>query len=255
MSDFPGAVPADVLIGPTQPVGISQIRAVSAVTLTGATTIGGTSGPLGNATDTKLLLALRSWSDVILVGAATVRAENYGRVVLSPGDRARRTSEGRPPLPRVAVVTRSFNLSPDSPLFADSEVPTLVLVPAQAYADPRLAGPRDAIIRAGGRIVSTEGGTPGEIIGCLREQGHRRIICEGGAQLLGQLVRADLIDVHHITIDPSLTLPVHPGLIAEVDTRPKDPQEHHRLCLDEVRATSDGCVFLRYTRKHPGLAP
>ncbi|MBV7293326.1 pyrimidine reductase family protein [Corynebacterium sp. TAE3-ERU16] len=255
MSDFPRTIPPEELIGPVEPVGHGQIRAVSAITLTGATAVSGTSGPLGNSTDAALLRALRTWSDVVLVGAETVRAENYGGVAVTSDARAGRTSDGRAPVPPIAVVTRSFNLSPDSRLFHDTEVTPIILAPASACAERGLSGARKAVTAAGGRIVSTGTGAPDEIVGCLRSAGYHRIVCEGGAQLLGQLVRAGLIDVHHITIDPSLTLPAHPPLIVDPDSGPGGTPQRHPLGLSGIQATSDGCVFLRYSGKHTDLTP
>jgi riboflavin biosynthesis pyrimidine reductase len=46
----------------------------------GGTALAGTSGGLGNDTDREVLRAARRMADVILVGAATVRAERYGPV-------------------------------------------------------------------------------------------------------------------------------------------------------------------------------
>ena len=255
MSDFPPEIPPAELIGPVEPTGHNQIRAVSATTLTGATAVSGTSGALGNGTDTSLLQALRIWSDVVLVGAETVRAENYGGVSVARRDRSRRRAEGREPVPPVAVVTRSFNLAPDSRLFRDTEAAPLILAPASACQDPALSGARQEITAAGGRIVSTGTGTPDEMVECLHDLGYSRIICEGGARLLGQLVRAELIDVHHITIDPSLSLPAHPPLIAGPGTGAGGGPERHHLRLEGIRATSDGCVFLRYSGKHSGRVP
>ncbi|MCX7491151.1 pyrimidine reductase family protein [Corynebacterium sp. P6129] len=255
MSDFPRTIPPEVLVGPVEPVGHGQIRAVSAITLTGATAVTGTSGPLGNSTDAALLRALRAWSDVVLVGAETVRAENYGGASVTSDTRAGRVSEGRAPVPPIAVVTRSFNLPPDSRLFHDTEVDPIVLAPESACGDRALSDARKAVAAAGGRIVSTGSGAPAEIVRRLRRLGYRRIVCEGGAHLLGQLVRAGLIDVHHITIDPSLTLPAHPPLIVNPDSGPGETPERHPLSLSGIQATSDGCVFLRYSRKHTDLTP
>ncbi|GAB3700534.1 dihydrofolate reductase family protein [Corynebacterium nasicanis] len=99
------------IIGPVtdQP----EVRAIAVSSLTGSLTLDGTSGALGNELDRALLLALRDWADVVLVGAETVRAEGY------TGQRAK----------QLAVLTRSGDvpladallLTPSSPseLIAD----------------------------------------------------------------------------------------------------------------------------------------
>ena len=48
-----------------------------------AAVFGGRAGPLSSQTDQQLLKILRGFADVVLVGAATARAENYGPVQLS----------------------------------------------------------------------------------------------------------------------------------------------------------------------------
>jgi len=95
------------IIGPTLPPDQPEVRAVAISSLTGSLTLDGVSGGLGNELDRQLLLALRDWADVVLVGAGTVRAEGY------TGNRAK----------EIAVVTRSgdvpladaLQLTPSSP--------------------------------------------------------------------------------------------------------------------------------------------
>jgi riboflavin biosynthesis pyrimidine reductase len=48
-----------------------------AATVDGRATIGGVSGPIGSATDTALLVGLRTRFDAVMIGAGTMRAERY----------------------------------------------------------------------------------------------------------------------------------------------------------------------------------
>jgi len=48
-----------------------------AATLDGRATIGGVSGSIGSATDTAMLVGLRSRFDAVMIGAGTKRAEGY----------------------------------------------------------------------------------------------------------------------------------------------------------------------------------
>ncbi|MEZ2121180.1 pyrimidine reductase family protein [Corynebacterium sp. CCM 9203] len=252
LSDF---LEPEPLIGPIADPHQDQVRALSAMTLTGATAIGGSSRAIGNATDTELLLALRRWSDVVLVGAETVRSENYGGVVVDTDTRLRRAKEGRGEVPPLAVVSRSLALSPDSRLFADTCIPPLILTPESSYTDPALTDSREMIRGTGAQIFSIGDGDARKIMETLRRLGHRRILCEGGACLLGQLVRAGLTDIHHVTIDPSLTLPAAPPLISSPPEDLGGEPEQHQLELADMQATKDGCVFLRYHTRHPGPTP
>ena len=50
----------------------------------GRATIDGRSGPLGSRTDMEMLQRLRTRVDAVMIGAGTMRAERYGRMVLRP---------------------------------------------------------------------------------------------------------------------------------------------------------------------------
>ena len=54
----------------------------------------GRSGPIGSATDTEMLQRLRTRVDAVMIGAGTMRAERYGRIVSDPDLRAYREQTG-----------------------------------------------------------------------------------------------------------------------------------------------------------------
>ena len=61
-----------------------------AVTVDGRATISGRSGSIGSSTDTEVLQHLRTQVDAVMIGAGTMRAERYGRIVSDPELRGRR---------------------------------------------------------------------------------------------------------------------------------------------------------------------
>ena len=67
-----------------------------AATLDGRATIEGRSGPIGSDTDTAMLVGLRTRFDAVMIGAGTMRAERYGRLVSDPAKRERRERLGLP---------------------------------------------------------------------------------------------------------------------------------------------------------------
>ncbi len=89
--------------------------------LDGSAAVGGRVGALTGGADAVLFRRLRALADVVLVGAETVRAEGYGPVRLPDDLRAERVAAGRPPVPPVAVVSRSLRLDWDGPLFTEAE--------------------------------------------------------------------------------------------------------------------------------------
>lgn len=110
------------IIGPTLPPGEPEIRAVAVSSLTGSVTLDGVSGDLGNDLDRELLLALRDWADVVLVGAGTVRAEGY------TGQRAK----------QLAVVSRSGDVPLDDALVLSPASPEDLIADLRARGHQRI---------------------------------------------------------------------------------------------------------------------
>lgn len=170
---------------------------------------GGTSRHLGGPADQAHLVSLRAAADLVLVGAGTARAENYG-------------PPSRPGL-RIAVVTRTCGLDFSSPLFASGA--GLVVTTKDA---PRV--PVDSI-RAGTGEVDLAG-----IVAQLSGVVH----CEGGPRLNGDLFAADLVDAINLTFSPWLG-----GTAGRSIAEGSFPWR--QFALVDTR-TEDGFVFARYER-------
>jgi riboflavin biosynthesis pyrimidine reductase len=190
-------------------------------TADGRATIAGRTGPIANRADYELFHALRTRVDAVMVGAETVRVEGYGRME-----------------PLAVLVTRSARVSAEVGLLKAPENRVLVLTPsADATLPPSAA--EVSYLRApledGVRRLRTE-------------HGVHSILCEGGPRLLGDLVRAGLVDELHLVIAAKLTAGPDPITIlggALLDP----PLEPALLSLHE----SGGYLFLRYGL--PGGAP
>ena len=76
-----------------------------AVTVDGRATIDGVSGPIGSGTDTAMLAGLRDRFDAVMIGAGTMRAERYGRLIAEPSRRERRERLGLPHDPLMVIVS------------------------------------------------------------------------------------------------------------------------------------------------------
>lgn len=169
-----------------------------ASTLDGATALTGRSGGIGGRADRLAFHALRSAADVIMVGAGTVRSEHYGPVAVpSQHDAARRSADRSGPA-RLAIVTRSLDLDPDSPLFTESARQPYVLTTSDA--DPA----RRATVAEVAEVLALGTGNVdlAAALGHLGSIGTRCVLVEGGPTLNGQLVDADLIDEWCWTIGP-----------------------------------------------------
>ena len=106
------------------------------LTLDGQATIAGRSGPIGSEADTAMLVALRTRVDAVMIGAGTMRAERYGRVIGDPAKRERREAEGLSPDPLMVVVSASLDLPWDAPLFAEDHGRILIATSSGAEPPP-----------------------------------------------------------------------------------------------------------------------
>ena len=93
--------------------------------LDGGVTSDDVSADLGSPADQQIFRTLRSLADVILVGAGTVRKEDYGPPKLTVELQAQRESRGQQPLPEIAVVSASLALDPKSRLFEGGHRPVV----------------------------------------------------------------------------------------------------------------------------------
>ena len=205
-----------------------------ALTLDGHATIEGRSGSIGSATDTAMLVGLRTRVDAVMIGAGTMRAERYGRVVGDPAKREQRERDGLPRDPLMVIVSGRLELPWDAPLFADGHG-RVVIATESADPVPDVETPVDVLRHPDGVDLAV-------LLAWLRhEHGVRSLLCEGGPRLHGQLVERGLVDELFVTHAPKLAGGVGPGLVSGMaeDERP--------LELAWVLADEDsGELFGRY---------
>src|SRR5690349_12789491 len=98
------------------------------MTLDGRAALGGTATGIGSEYDRRLMKELRAQADVVLHGAATVRADPLSARV--PTDLVeQRIARGMSPQPLGAIVTRSGHLPVEHPYY---QSPTVVYVLSDA---------------------------------------------------------------------------------------------------------------------------
>ena len=81
--------------------------------------------------------ALRELADVIVVGGATARIENYSGVSFSAAQRTARQQRAQAEVPPIAILTRSGVIERDALVLHRTEVPPLILTSCDAAADTR----------------------------------------------------------------------------------------------------------------------
>jgi riboflavin biosynthesis pyrimidine reductase len=200
----------------------------------GAATVGGLSGGLHGPGDKEIFDSLRMVCDALIVGAGTVKAENYDALRLTPEARGWRRDHGLPEFPLMVVVSRSLDLDLDQLVFSDAPIRPVVLTHRGAPTG-KVAAVAD-VIAVGDDQVDLAAG-----IAELHRRGATQLLCEGGPSLLGDLIEKDLVTELCLTVAP-LLVGGGPGRIAAGAAG-----EPRRMSLRHVLSTED-MLFLRYAR-------
>jgi 2,5-diamino-6-(ribosylamino)-4(3H)-pyrimidinone 5'-phosphate reductase len=157
--------------------------------------------PFGSARDMEHLYELRATADAILCGAGTIQAT--GTVLGTGGKKFRklRLKNGLAEFPLRVIASGSGAIDPDANLFKKRFSPIVVLTTERisksklqslrAIAEVKIFGEREMDFRAAFRW--------------LREKWNvKRLLCEGGGELHGALVRAGFVSELHLTICPKI---------------------------------------------------
>lgn len=217
------------------------VRANAIASLDGGATTGGTSGGLGGDGDRALFAVQRELADVIVVGAGTARAENYGGARMSVAQRQRRQSRSQAEIPPIALVTRSGLLSHDLGVLTGSEVRPLVLTCA-ASADAARSR-----VGAAAEVIDCSSADPGRVdlavlLSRLAERGLLRVLTEGGPSLLGAFIAEGLLD--------ELCLTSAPVLVGGGAVRIAGGDSDGLIAMRRAHALTDaeGYLYTRYVR-------
>jgi 5-amino-6-(5-phosphoribosylamino)uracil reductase len=164
-------------------------------------------GYLDDATPSRLILsgpedldevdALRAGADAILVGAGTVRKDNPRLLVRDPARVAARKAAGRSPHPFRVTLTSSGDLDPNANFFTGPGTP-LVYCPAGAAAKAM----ENLSAKAQVIEVAPELTLAAVMADLHRARGAARVLVEGGARVLRDLLAADLVDELRLAIAP-----------------------------------------------------
>jgi riboflavin-specific deaminase-like protein len=168
-----------------------------ATTLDGRAAIAGRSGPIGSEVDTEMLQRLRTRFDAVMVGAGTMRAERYGRIVSDPQLRAYRERTLLTHDPLAVLVSNRLELPWDAPLFTDGGGDCVIFTASEEQPPPT-ATPVTCVCHPDGVDLDRA------LEWLLRERGIHSVLCEGGPTLHGRLREDGLADELFLTIAPKL---------------------------------------------------
>jgi riboflavin biosynthesis pyrimidine reductase len=228
----------EILDAYPMPEGRQRLRVNFVSSVDGAVTIEGRSGGLGDAADRRIFGLLRVACDAVLVAAGTVRAEQYGPMTVDESLRALRREQGRTADPVLVLVTRALELDPQAPLFTQATHRPIVVT---TEATVRKVGARFAavadVVGLGEQDVDLAAA-----VAELTKRGLPHVLSEGGPQLLGSLIAADLVDELCLTFAPKL-VGAGPGRIVA-----GPPSPVRAVGLAQILTAGDE-LFLRYTRE------
>jgi riboflavin biosynthesis pyrimidine reductase len=178
----------------------------------------------GAPADRYLMGLLRACADAVVVGAGTARDEAEHEW----------TPERAAPSAAAdfAALRQGLELPEKAPVY---------IVSGSGRVDPgsRAAQTSTVVTGGAGRLDLAE------LIRSLRDQGHRRILTEGGPRLLGGLLRAGLVDELFLTVAPVVAGrdgAGRPGFAEGVRLLPDRDDRWRLLSVHRV----EDMMFLRY---------
>jgi riboflavin biosynthesis pyrimidine reductase len=205
----------------------------------GAVTVDGASAGLSGIADKRVFGILRMRCHALMVGAGTLRREEYGPVRLDEERRAWRRAHGLREYPTLVVVSHTLNLSPEQSVFAEAPIRPLIITHESAPAERRAAlQPVADVLTFGEHEVDLAAA-----VAALHVRGLTEILCEGGPHLFGSLTAANLVDEVCLTVSPLL---VGAGT-GRITAGGSVDNEQTRLRLRHV-LTSNDVLLLRYDR-------
>lgn len=203
----------------------------------GAVTHGGVSGELSDPADKRVFGLLRRISDVVLVGAGTVRVEGYDGLRVGEQSVRWRLDHGLPAHPRFAIATGSLELDPASPVFTDAVSPPILVTTERAYTEraEQFRKISDLVI-TGEDSIDVAG-----MLAALHERGLTNVLCEGGPTLFGTLLAADAVTELCLTISPRLESGAAGRIATGILDEPRGLHLAHALVAEDT-------LLLRYKR-------
>ena len=216
---------------------MQSVRVNFVASIDGAATDHGLSGGLSGHADKRVFDLLRRLSDVILVGAGTVRAEGYGAMRLDPTSVQLRRANGLTDHPVFAIVSGTLALDPESEVFTDAPVKAIVVTVGASSHMKKEAFARVAdVLVCGEKILDVN-----VMLDAFAKRGLQRVLCEGGPTLFGTLLGADRVDELCLTISSLLEAGGARRIVAGAPEKARPMMLHHVL-------VSDGTLMLRYLR-------
>jgi riboflavin biosynthesis pyrimidine reductase len=202
------------------PPGRPWVTLVMITSVDGAIAIDGVSGGLGAPSDHQRFVAARRQADAIIVGASTVRIEDY-----------------QPATVPIIVISGSLSPDPKARLFSDPDNQPILFTTDQA------ARTRGTDFDGIAEVISLgDSVDPARVLADLDNRGMRTVVLEGGPTLNSHFLHADLVDEMLISYSPLIA-----GGTGSRLTNGDPMPDERRFTVDRV-LLADDLLFARYLR-------
>lgn len=217
------------------------VRANMIASLDGGATDDGKAAGLAGSGDRALFSRMRQEADVVLVGASTVRIENYSGAQMSVAQRQERQRRGQAELPPIAIVTHSADFEHDAKIFTRTEVPPLIMTSRDAVDDARgRFGSMAEVIDASS--THTDRVDLAVVLKTFAERQLLRVLSEGGPGMISLLIEHGLLDELCVTIAPILV----GGRARRIATG--EGEAHTRMRRSHLLTDDEGYLYTRYVK-------
>ena len=161
----------------------------------------GTPSDFSSKRDKHRLVEIRAKCDAVLVSAKTVSVDNMLMGLPDEALRAARVRRGQAPYPTRVLLTNSGRIAPTLRIFETDLSPIVI------FSTTRMAERTRVALADRADVWLHESATVNlaAMLATLRaEYRVKRLVCEGGAQVLRSLLAADLVDEIHATLCPRI---------------------------------------------------
>jgi 5-amino-6-(5-phosphoribosylamino)uracil reductase len=151
--------------------------------------------------DKRRLVEIRARCDAILASVKTIASDNMTMGLPDADLRAERQKRGQAPYPLRVLLNNSGRIDPNLRVFEKDFSPIVIFSTTRMTARLRdaLAAKADLWLHQA-PVVNLA-----TMLSTLRsEYGVKRLVCEGGAQVLRSLLTVNLIDEIHVTFTPRI---------------------------------------------------
>lgn len=159
----------------------------------------GRTGSINTGADHVVFDLLRALSDVVVIGAGTVRTEGYSALTVPPEWQATRAALGLAPTLPLVIATRSGDVPPTVRNSDRGRIMLATVESAPGLEEARAALGPEHVLVCGDDEVDI-----GRLLHLLESRGLEQVLTEGGPSLLGSFLTADVLDELCFTIVPRL---------------------------------------------------